>query len=278
MWGLAAMALCLWVGASLGLAGDTGKDAAVTQPTKDLPLPGEVFAVEGHTAFLIPSKKTTGTRATSWVWYAPTLPSNPGPEEKWVFERFLQAGIAIAGIDVGESYGSPKGRALFSAFYDELVHKRGLARKACLLARSRGGLMHYNWAVEHPSRVACIAGIYPVCDLWSYPGLRDACGAYEMTEEQLAHRLAEHNPIDRVGPLAKARVPILHIHGDNDTVVPLEKNSAELARRYRRLGGDMTLVLVKGGGHDMWSGWFQCQELVDFVIKHAATGKPASKS
>ena len=32
-----------------------------------------------------------------------------------MFERFTQAGIAIAGIDVGESYGSPDGRALYSA-------------------------------------------------------------------------------------------------------------------------------------------------------------------
>jgi len=30
---------------------------------------------------------------------------------------------------------------------------------------------------------------------------------------------------------AKAGVPILHVHGDADTVVPLEKNSGELTRR-----------------------------------------------
>jgi alpha-beta hydrolase superfamily lysophospholipase len=187
-----------------------------------------------------------------------------------MFERFVNAGMAVAGIDVGESYGSPQGRALFSAFYDELVLKRHLSKTPCLLARSRGGLMLYNWAVEHPSSVACVAGIYPVCNLESYPGVKNACGAYGMREEQLQARLAEHNPIDRLEPLAKAHVPIYHIHGDSDIVVPLEKNSGELAERYRRMGGTMTLNLIQGQGHNMWTGWFQCQELVDFVVAHAS--------
>ena len=187
----------------------------------------------------------------------------------WMFQKFVDAGMAIAGIDVGESFGNPRGREIFTAFHQELAGKRGLSKKPCLLARSRGGLMLYNWAVEHPATVACIAGIYPVGDLASYPGLETACGAYGLTVEQLAARLAEHNPIDRLRPLAEARVPIYHIHGDGDEVVPSEGNSGELARRYRELGGQMTLNVVKGGGHDYWAGWFQCRELVEFIITHA---------
>ena len=242
---------------------------------KDLPVPGEEFSVKGCTAFLILPAKTTTRDATPWVWYAPTLPGLPGPEEKWMFDRFLAAGIAVAGIDVGESYGSPKGRASFSALYEHLTGTRGLAKKPCLLARSRGGLMLYNWAAEHPGSVACIAGVYPVCDLSSWPGLATACGAYGMTEAQLARALPEHNPVDRLKELAGARVPIFHIHGDSDTVVPLDRNTGELAARYRRLGGDVTLKIIEGQGHNMWPGWFQCQELVDFVIAHAiADGNP----
>ena len=120
-----------------------------------------------------------------------------------------------------------------------------------------------------PSSVACIAGIYPVCNLSSYPGIANACGAYGMTAEQLTTKLTEHNPIDRLKPLADAHVPIYHIHGDGDTVVPIEKNSGQLARRYRQMGGEITLNVIKGQGHNMWSGWFTCQELVDFVILHA---------
>ena len=249
------------------------KGEAMTPPSKVLPLPGEVFRVEGCTAFLIRPAQVAASNDLPWVWYAPTLPGLPGAEEKWMFQQFSDAGIAVAGIDVGESCGNPQGRALFSALYEELAAKRGLSQTPCLLARSRGGLMLYNWAVEHPACVAGVAGIYPVCDLSSYPGIQQACGAYGMTAEQLQANLAAHNPIDRLGPLARAHVPIYHIHGDADAVVPLEKNSGALAQRYRQLGGVMTLNVIKGQGHNMWPGWFQCQELVDFVIAQAHKGK-----
>lgn len=236
---------------------------------KNLPIEGEVFSVEGRTAFLILPPKREVEPPVPWVWYAPTLPGLPGKHEAWMFQRFLDHGIAIAGVDVGESFGSPKGRAIYSALYEELVQKRGLARRACLLARSRGGLMLYSWASENPDSVACIAGIYPVCNIASYPGLARACGAYGMTEEQLAAQLTEHNPIDRLAPLAKAKVPIFHLHGDCDRVVPLEENSGQVEKRYSKLGGRMTLEVIQGQGHNLWSGWFHSQDLVDFVISHA---------
>jgi dipeptidyl aminopeptidase/acylaminoacyl peptidase len=252
---------------------DTTKGGKMEALEKKLPIDGEVFAVKGHVAFLIMPAKQESKTKTPWVWYAPTLPGLPGVEEKWMFERFLNAGIAIAGIDVGESFGNPQGRELFTALYDELVKKRGLSKKACLLARSRGGLMLYNWAAEHPKSIACITGIYPVCNLSSYPGLKNAAPAYGMTEEELKEKLTEHNPIDRLQSLAKEHVPVFFIHGDIDTAVPLELNSGEFAKRYRQFGGDVEVLVPKGQGHNMWTGFFQCQELVDFVIEHSIDKK-----
>ena len=150
-----------------------------------------------------------------------------------MFKQLLAAGIGIAGIDVGESYGSPAGRALYSALHRELTDKRGLSKKACLLARSRGGLMLYSWACANATNVACIAGIYPVCDPVSYPGIDNAAGAYGLTPAALREQLAKHNPIEHLAPLARARVPIFHIHGDVDKVVPLEANSGAVAARYQ---------------------------------------------
>ena len=108
--------------------------------------------------------------------------------------------------------------------------------------------MLYNWAAEHPEWVQCIGGIYTVCDPSSWPGLAGASPAYGMSAAELAARLREHNPIDRLEPLARAGVPILHLHGDADTVVPLERNSGELARRYRALGGNMRTGRHQGQG------------------------------
>ena len=129
--------------------------------------------------------------------------------------------------------------------------------------------MLYCWAVENPTKVKCVAGIYPVCNIASYPGLARASGAYGLTAEQLKNDLAKHNPPDRIDALAKAKVPIFHIHGDVDKVVPLATNSSLLADRYKAAGGMMKIRVAKGQGHNMWKGFFECQELVDFVLEQA---------
>lgn len=268
------------VSSSLAMLGASGSAAAETlraNPEKVLPLPGRLFEVASRQAFVIePVKPATATRKP-WVWYAPTLKPYPGPEEKRMIERFLEAGISIAGIDVGESYGSPSGVKLYEQFYDFMTGQSGFSPKPGLLARSRGGLMLYNWASKHPDQVACIAGIYPVCDPSSWPGLEKAAPAYGMPPERLKDELAKYNPVDNLEPLAKARVPIFHIHGDSDTVVPLDRNSGKVAERYEKLGGSMRLVVPSGQGHNMWKGFFECEELIAFVIGHLA-GKPAKSS
>ena len=236
---------------------------------KELPLPGIVFSVEGATAFLILPDSIDKGKPLPWVWYAPTLPGLPAKEEIWMFKQFLAAGIAIAGVDVGESMGNKNGRRIYSALYSELVSNRNYSNKPVLLARSRGGLMLYNWAAGHPNEVGAIAGIYPVCDLSSYPGLEKAAIAYGWSTKKMKRKLAANNPVTRTKSLAHAGVPILHLHGDVDVLVPLDKNSGAIADAYKKYGGQMELLIQKGQGHNMWEGFFQSQALVDFVISHA---------
>lgn len=250
-----------------GLPGFTEQNGEISR-AQTIP-PRKVFKIDGHTAFVIMPPTLDAKKLVPWVWYAPTFPNLPEAREHWMFEKFLSAGIAIAGVDVGESYGSPQGRKIYSAFYKELVTHQNFAPKAALLARSRGGLMLYNWAVENPEKVVCIAGIYPVCDLRSYPGLAKACKAYGLTRMELEAQLDQHNPIARLASLAQAGVPIFHIQGDVDSTVPLKENSGELSRRYEKLGGMMKLKIAQGQGHNLWVGFFQCQELVEFVLAHA---------
>jgi pimeloyl-ACP methyl ester carboxylesterase len=186
-----------------------------------------------------------------------------------MFEKFTAAGIAIAGIDAGESYGSPAGCEAYSALYDELTKKRGFSEKPVLLGRSRGGLMTLSWAVNNPGKVGGWAGIYPVCNLSSYPGLEKAAPAFGLTTEELQERLSEFNPVDRFSALAKAKVPLFAIHGDVDAIVPLEHNTRLMKTRLESEGWSIELIVPKGQGHNMWQGFFQCPELVDFVVKHA---------
>lgn len=257
--------LAMWVcpGAS---AGD--------QPIKELILPGEAFLVEGRPAFVFLPPAEKRSTPQPWIMYSPTLPGLPDAHEKWMHEQFLAAGVAVAGIDVGEGYGSPKSQKLISALYQEMTGQRGFAKRVCLLGRSRGGLWMTSWASANPEKVAGLAGIYPVFDLRSYPGVREAASAYELTPEALESQLEQLNPINNVSKLAKAKIPVCLIHGDQDATVPLEVNSAEFKARYTAEGqGDLVdLIVAKGQGHNYWEGFFRCRELIDFSIQRAKSG------
>jgi lysophospholipase L1-like esterase len=228
--------------------------------------------VAGHDCYLALPKGVEGVKAgekTPWLWYCPSDYKLPGKLEQWMMKQCLDNGIAVAGIDVRGDFGTPAGRKIFTAFHKELTEKHGLTKKVCLLARSYGATQMYNWAAEHPESVACLAGIYPVCNLASYPGLKSAAGKYKMTQEQFTKELKNHNPIDRLAPLAKAKVPIYHNTGDIDTLVPPKDNSFLVENRYKALGGDMTVTIFKGQGHNYWTGFFEDKAMADFIIKHA---------
>ena len=231
----------------------------------------ETFVVKGRNGFVImPPQAQRVAGPVPWVWYAPTLGNrHPNRDEQWMIDRLHGAGIAIAGIDVGESYGSPAGIEGYQNLYLELTVNRGFKKKPVLLARSRGGLMLYGWAVKHPNSVGGVAGIYPVCNIASYPGVNRAASAFDMEPEELSASLKEFNPVDNLRPLANARVPIFHIQGDSDKVVPHEANTGLLEKRYRALAGPVQVELIPGQGHNMWRGWFESQSLTDFMIKHA---------
>jgi hypothetical protein len=254
-------------GGVIAAAGEPGS----ASPAKALILPGEVFEVAGRTAFLLtPADAASNGGRKAWILYAPTLPAYPDKAETWMHEQFLAAGVAVAGIDTGESYGSPGAVQAAEALHAEMV-RRGYSPKPALLGRSRGGLWAGAWAIAHPDLTAGVGGIYPVYDWRTYPGVAKAAAAYGLSPEQLAARAADLCPIERIDVAARAGVPFCIIHGDDDSVVPLEPNSAELKKRYEAAGvGDLvTLIIAPGQGHSFWEGFFHCQPLVDFLISRA---------
>jgi pimeloyl-ACP methyl ester carboxylesterase len=241
------------------------------QEIKKLILPGEAFLIEGRPAFIFWPEEAKRTQPQPWVMYAPTLAGYPDAHEKWMHEQFLAAGVAVAGIDAGEAYGSPQGQKLMTALHAELITKRAFAEKPVLLGRSRGGLWVSSWAIAHPEKVAGIAGIYPVFDLRTYPGIAKAAPAYGLKPEEFQASIAEHNPIAKILVLAQAKIPVCLIHGDEDKVVPLPENSATFQEAYKQANAAdaIQLIIAKGQGHNFWEGFFRCQPLIDFTIDRA---------
>jgi lysophospholipase L1-like esterase len=248
--------------ADAGLSSKQGKG-------KIFPPNSTFLHVAGHDAYLALPDGVKPGQKTPWLWYMPSDYKLPGKLEQWMMKTCLSNGIAVAGIDLQGDFGTPAGREIQTAFYKELTENHGVTDKVCLLARSYGGTQMYNWAVEHPKSIACLAGIYPVCNLESYPGLKSAAGKYRMPQEQLVKELKQHNPIDRLAPLAKAKVPIYHNTGDIDTLVPPKDNSFLVEKRYKALGGDITVTIFEGQGHNYWTGFFEDEAMAEFIIKHA---------
>lgn len=228
-----------------------------------------IFNIEGREAFVILPNVCNESNLKPWIWYAPTFANVlPGDRQEWIFSRLLEKGFAIGGIDVGESFGSIKGREIYTKFYQMATEKFKLAPKASLWAQSRGGLMLFNWASDHPEYVACIGATYPICKLGTYTGYELLAKTYEISEDELQKRMAEFNPLDRLEPLAKRKIPILSLHGNKDTVVPLEENSLEMSKRYKALGGNMQLIVVDGKGHEEVDEFFESQAMLDFFLNN----------
>jgi len=230
-----------------------------------------VFDVGEGKGFVIFPTKPSPDGSKPWVWYAPTfIGQHPDDSHTWMAKQLLDSGFAICGVEVGESFGSPRGRARYTEFFNIVTKEFGLDQKASLLPQSRGGLMLLNWASENPQKVQCIAGIYTVCSIESYPGVDKAAGAYEMDAETLRAKLLEHNPIERAKPLADAKVPMLFIHGDSDKVVPIEVNAGEYVSRCKQLGGIASIIVVPGKGHEVCPEFFQSQPFTDFILSKGA--------
>ncbi|MCL5097532.1 MAG: alpha/beta hydrolase, partial [Candidatus Omnitrophica bacterium] len=195
-------------------------------------------------------------------------------------------GFYLVYLGVPDLFGSPIAVKDWNEFYRELTGKYGLARKAALIGLSRGGLYCYNWAIANPDKVACIYADAPVCDFKSWPGgklkglgkgdgsaaewakMLEAYG-FASDAEAIAYR---GSPVDNLEPLAKARVPLLHVYGEADTTVPWEENTGVVAERYRRLGGRITLIAKPGIGHHP-HGLTDPAPIVEFILKNTAPGQ-----
>ncbi len=231
-----------------------------------LPRTAETFELGGGKGFVYAAPAPADGKP--WLWYAPTLKGVSIVGRKMYFENFMKAGISIAGFDIGEVRGAPGSTAKFTQFYEEMV-RHGFSAKPILLGQSRGGMMMLAWGMRHPDKVKAFVGIYPVCNLASWPlknSKAQTLADYGMTEAELVAKLSEFNPVDHLDGLLATKVPMFIVHGDSDVVVPLDDNTGVLKQRYEAGGGKITVKIMPGEGHKVGPSFFECQELVDFVL------------
>lgn len=233
--------------------------------------PPDVFEIEGNKAFVHAAPRPAAGQP--WIWYAPTIKGSVLiVGHKMYFDAFMDAGLAVAGFDLGEVRGAPASTGQFTRFHEAMVN-RGYSPKPILLGQSRGGLMTLAWAFRHPDKVRAWAGIYPVCNLASWPlkfSKQDTLEDFVLTEEALLARLGEFNPVNNLAGLAARNVPMFAVHGDRDGTVPYDANTGLLKERYEAAGGSFTVKIIPGGGHEISPSFFECRELIDFILRHSA--------
>jgi len=227
------------------------------------------------------------------------LPKQPLPGKPWLWRaRFpnwhteadsllLREGFHVAYINTDNLYGSPQAVAIWDQLYEHLTTTYQLNKKVALAGVSRGGLFVYNWAKENPEKVACIYAEAPVCDFTSWPGgfgtgegspkdwakLKKEYG-FTSDEEAKAYK---NNPLDNLEALAAAKIPVLHMIGLKDEVVPPKENTLLLVNRYIELGGIATVVPCTQGEQKLRGHHFPIETprlVADFVSYYSLQSLP----
>jgi pimeloyl-ACP methyl ester carboxylesterase len=107
----------------------------------------------------------------------------------------------------------------------KLLTDRGFSKKPVLEGAGGAAGEAYAWAIANPEQVACVYGENPV----------------------LRCTMTKTQPLDNLAPLAKAGVPLLHVCGGRDPM--LKDHTREAEKRYKELGGSMTVIVQEGVGH-----------------------------
>ena len=228
------------------------------------------FMVDGRNTLVVTPKHCAP--GNPWIWRAEFFDHRPETDL-----ALLAKGFHLAYIDVGNTFGCPDAMAHWDVFYQQLTATYGLSKQPALEGLSRGGLYVYNWAAANPGKVSCIYGDNPVCDFKSWPGgkgsgpgspadWQELLRVYHFPSESEALAY-DRNPIDNLKPLAEAKVPLLHVCGDADEVVPYAENTVALRERYEKLGGSISVIVKQGFKHHP-HGLDDPTPIVDFILKH----------
>jgi len=163
------------------------------------------------------------------------VPKTTAPGKPWVFRAdrigrhtgvvdlaLLARGFHIVAAPVVAQSGPV--REQWDAVY-KLLTDNGFSRKPVMEGAGTSAGEAYAWAIANPDKVSCIYG--------ENPALRSV--------------MSKAPPIDNLASLARAGVPLIHVCGSLDPW--LEDQTRVVEKRYKELGGPITVIVKEGEGH-----------------------------
>jgi pimeloyl-ACP methyl ester carboxylesterase len=162
------------------------------------------------------------------------VPKAAAPGKPWVFradpltrdsavdQALLAKGFHIVIAPLTTQPGPVRGQ--WDELYKKLVD-HGFSRKPVMEGVGTTAGEAYAWAIDNPDKVSCIYA--------ENPAMRSL--------------MAKRQPLDNLEPLAKAGVPLIHACGSLDPWLEGQTRVAE--KRYKELGGRMTVIVDEGRGH-----------------------------
>lgn len=222
------------------------------------------FQFKGRDAIVVVPKQAA--KGNPWIWRPAFFNAFPS-----VDKALLEKGFHVAYYDVTHCYGNPRAVVWGTDFYNYMKDYYGLSPKVTLEGFSRGGLYALNWAAKNTDKIACIYIDAPVCNVFSWPGRKNAAlwndllKEWNLTDEDM--NSFKGNPIDNLEPLAKAGIPIISVCGDSDKTVPFKDNMDVVRSRYLALGGPVEVIIKPGVDHHPHS-LENPEPVVDFILRH----------
>jgi hypothetical protein len=163
------------------------------------------------------------------------VPQTPAPGKPWIFradyvtrDAIVDLALLAKGFHIvtgpvpynGDGPSLPNWNAVY-----KMLTENGFSKKPVLEGIGGAAGEAYAWAVANPDKVSCIYAENPV----------------------LRCTMTKPQPLENLNVLAKSGVPLLHVCGGLDPM--LKTHTREAEKRYKELGGNMTVIVQEGVGH-----------------------------
>ena len=152
-----------------------------------------------------------------------------------------------------------------------------LNSKCVPVGMSCGGLMGIKFTARYPELVQCLYLDAPVLNYMSCPcgfgignplaadnsEILNALGLKDISQ-LLAYR---DMPLDKLGDLIKAQIPVVIVAGDSDQVVPYCENGIFLEKAYKDAGVEIEVYIKPGCDHHP-HGLADPKAPLEFILRH----------